>query len=345
MVRSISLLVMLCSFARCAAPHAVASAEPPSATSSVEPVDVRCGARIDGGERRSVRLGTRAATQEGARLTFDEPEEDGRLVLGVLGPINEDSPANLDALRRYLAFFDEAKADAILVTGDVAEAPERIARVLSELARGGLPVLVVLGNTESRGDFAEGVQEAQRSYPNIVDLTRIRTVQFRQLALVSLPGYHDAAFVRTKTSCLYSPDMVAEIVQEAKRRTTPVALVAHGPPRGQGVEGLDWARTVNAGDAALATAIASAGIRYGFFSNIKEAGGRASAEPSGLRPLGEAMPSPTLFLNPGPADTTPWELNDGRRSYGMAALFALEGGQASFRLLRLPPQERKASGP
>jgi CTP:molybdopterin cytidylyltransferase MocA len=60
----------------------------------------------------------RAATLAGARLTFSEADADGKLVLGVLGPINEDSGENMLALKKYLAFFAAEKVDAIVVTGD-----------------------------------------------------------------------------------------------------------------------------------------------------------------------------------------------------------------------------------
>ena len=309
----------------------------PGAGLPASPPEGSCGAPIEPGPRRDLVLGGRAAQQDGARLVFSERDADGRLVLGVLGPINEDSGLNLLALGRYRAYFAERKVDAIVVTGDVGEDPHRISRVLGELALSGVPVLVVIGNTESRADFAEGLREAQKRFPNIVDLTGVRTVQFPELSLVSLPGYFDPAFVKAKGSCLYSQAMIDEVMNEAKRLGAPVGLVTHGPPKGQGTQAIDWARTLNAGDPAMTLAISSADIRFGFFSNIKEAGGHATKDAAGAAPLKEGEPSSTLFLNPGPADTTPWEMNDHTRSFGMASLFTLEGNQASYEVFRLGP--------
>lgn len=310
---------------------------PQASTSDSISNEGRCGAPFEGGIKRELTFGKRVAKQDGARLTFTEADSDGRLVLGVLGPINEDSGANVVALRKYRSFFEKEKADAIIVTGDVGEDAARIARVLGELAVTQLPVLVVLGNTESRADFNQGLHEVQQRFPNIIDLTDVRTVQFRELALISLPGYHDPAFVKSKDSCVYAQGAVDEVVREAKRLSPPVALVSHGPPQGIGSGALDWARTVNAGDPAITAAIAAAGIRFGFFSNIKEAGGRAAKDPAGKFPVEQGALAPTLFLNPGPADTTPWEMNDHRRSVGMAAVFSLANGSATYRILRLDP--------
>lgn len=296
---------------------------PPPATAAVtaEAPDETCGAPL---------------TAPSARLTLAGPPS-GPLVLGVLGPINEDSDANLTALERYRAFFVDEKAAAIVVTGDVSEEPARIARVLGVLASSGLPILAILGNTESRADFDQGLREVQERFPKVVNLARVRLVQFPQLALLSLPGYHDPLFIKSKASCVYAPAAVDELVQEARRLGTPVGLVSHGPPRGEGPDALDWTRAVNAGDPAITAGIAAAGIRFGFFSNIKEAGGRATIDPAGSGVLQEGTSSPTLFLNPGPADTSPWEMNDRRTSRGMAAVFRLEADRASYKLLRLPP--------
>jgi hypothetical protein len=43
-----------------------------------------------------------------------------------------------------------------------------------------------------------------------------------------------------------------------------------------------------------------------------------------------------LWLNPGPADTTAWEMNDKSHSYGFAATLAFQDGQASWKLFRAP---------
>ena len=44
-----------------------------------------------------------------------------------------------------------------------------------------------------------------------------------------------------------------------------------------------------------------------------------------------------LFLNPGPADSVRWSMNDRTESVGMAALLQVKGKQASFKPFRVKP--------
>jgi hypothetical protein len=156
--------------------------------------------------------------------------------------------------------------------------------------------------------------------------------------LVSLPGYHAADYINCKTGCQYLKSTVDEVVRVAKEAKAPVALVAHGPPHGNGPQALDYAgASANVGDEAITKAISSAKIAFGLFSNIKEAGGRAAKDPAGQTLLKEGEESETLYLNPGPADTIGWPMNDGTESVGMAASFTLKNGKARYRLFRMKP--------
>lgn len=196
-----------------------------------------CAAPIDPGPVQDVKIGSRAAKLSGAKLSFTDKDADGQLVLGVLGPVDEDSGSNLLALRRYLRFFADEHADAIVVTGDVAEVASGIARVLGELGASGLPVLVVVGNRECRAEFTDGVGAAQKASSGIINLTQVRIVEFPGATLVSLPGYHAADYINCKTGCQYLKSTVDEVVRVAKEAKAPVALVAHGPPPRQRATG------------------------------------------------------------------------------------------------------------
>ena len=76
-------------------------------------------------------------------------------------------------------------------------------------------------------------------------------------------------------------------------------------------------------------------ISFGVFSNIKEAGGRAAADPAGATLVKEGVTSKSLFYAAGPADTFGWELNDGTKSVGMAGLISIKDGHASYKNFRL----------
>ncbi|MCA3011275.1 MAG: hypothetical protein INH41_02635 [Myxococcaceae bacterium] len=297
-----------------------------------------CAAPIDPGPTSDVKVGERAAKLSGAHLTFTDKDADGEFVVGVLGPINEDSGENLFALKKYVKFFQEQKADAIIITGDTGDLAPGITRVVSEVALAKVPVLVLSGNQECRAEYTDGVTAAQKEHSNVINLNAVRAVEFPELMLVSLPGYHDPGFLKCARGCLYHPSTIAEVVREAKEAKVPVALVSHGPPRGTGPQAIDHAGTAgNVGDEAVAKAIAEAKIAFGFASNIKEAGGRATSDTAGTELVKETTPSKSLFLNPGPADTFGWEMNDATKSVGMAAVAKFKGGEASWVGFRLKP--------
>lgn len=313
----------------------VPSTPPPAA----EPrADKECAAPIDPGPVTDVKFGDRAAKLTGARLSFTDKDADGALTFGVLGPVNEDSGLNMLALKKYVKYFQDEKADAIIVTGDVGEVASGISRVLEDLAASKLPVFVVIGNRECRAEFTDGVLASKAKFPNIVNLNEVRVVEFPELTLVSLPGHHDPNYINCKTGCQYVKSTVAEVVTAAKEAKTPVALVAHGPPHGSGNQALDFAGAGgNVGDDAITKAINEAKISFGLFSNIKEAGGRATKDAEGTALAKEGEASKTLFLNPGPADTMGWTMNDSTESVGMAAIFTVKEGQGTYKLLRLKP--------
>ena len=300
--------------------------------------DKECAGPIELAPPTQVTFGGRTATLTGYKLTFADKDEDGKLVLGVLGPVNEDSNANLLNIKKYNAFFKAQKADAVVVTGDVAETAAGITRLLTAIAESKLPVFVIAGNRECRADFTQGVLEAQKTAPNVVNMNQVRAVEFPEATLVSLPGYHDPSYLSCATGCQYFKSDVDEVIRLAKEATSPVVLVAHGPPRGEGSQALDYASSGgNVGDPEIARAITEAGIPFGVFSNIKEAGARAVDSAAGSTLVKEGQTSKKLFLNPGPADSLGWEMNDSKKSTGLAAVFAIEGEQASWTLFRAEP--------
>jgi Icc-related predicted phosphoesterase len=310
---------------------------PPVAPKENEPRALKeCAAGLELGPATDLKYGDRAAKLSGYKLTFTDKDADGSLVLGLLGPINEDSGENMVALKKYVKFFQDEKADAIVVTGDSGEPAAGIARALSVLAESKLPVLVVIGNRECRADYTDGVNAAKKNFPNVVNLNEVRAVEWPELTLVSLPGYHDPAFISCTNGCQYFKSTLAEVVQMAKDSKSPVMLVSHGPPHGQGEMALDYASAGgNVGDENINKTIAEASIAFGAFSNIKEAGGRGAADPAGSQLVKEGVPSKNLYVAMGPADTIGWPMNDGTNNIGMAGLLTIKDGQGSYKLLRL----------
>ena len=300
--------------------------------------EAECAAPIDLTPPVEVTVGTRAATQGGYKLTFEDRDADGTLVLGVLGPLDEDSGANLLAIGKYLRFFKEQRADAIVVTGNVGETPDGIARVLLALAQSRLPVLVLAGARECRADFTNGVLDAQAKASNVVNMNRFRAVEFPEATLVSLPGFHDPSYLGCATGCLYYKSTVDEVIRIAREARNPVLLVAHGSPRGNAPGALDYTPVGgNVGDAEINRAIKEGNIPFGVFSNIREAGGRGTDSPEGRQAVPEGQMAKRLYVNPGPADTVRWEMNDDGYRSGMAAVIRLKGDQASLKVYRAKP--------
>jgi hypothetical protein len=69
------------------------------------------------------------------------------------------------------------------------------------------------------------------------------------------------------------------------------------------------------------------------FTNVKESGGHAT-DLTGENVIKEEQLADALYLNPGPADAEPWNLNDGTTSNGMAAMLHIKGKKASYQIYR-----------
>lgn len=325
-----------------------APAKPPTfITAQSGRSDPECVGPIDLAVPAELSFGARKAELNGYSLAFKDHDTDDQAVLGVLANINEDSGDNLFNLKRYLEFFKKESVEAIVVAGDTGESAESIERALQPLAESGMPVFVVIGNRECKGDYNDAVLALQKTFPNVVNLNRVRYVDYDDADLASLPGYHDRRFIHCATGCVYyKQDVEALQAELVKRRASggdPVVLVSHGPPHGETLSAIDAATEVgNVGDPALGVLIEQAGVPFGIFANIKEGGGKAT-DLRGLNMIKEHGFVDALYLNPGPADSIAWNLNDGTESRGMAAVLTVKGKQAKYKIYRakaLSPGEK-----
>lgn len=319
------------------APPAPKVAPPPAAPASVsgqtEPDCV--GPFTETGPATVLKIGPHSYKEQGATLTVTDPDPDTKVVFGVIANLLEGTGENLFNLRRYLAFFAQAKAEAILVAGDTGETREDTMQTLEPLAKSGLPVFVIPGNREGRVTFRAALAAVSARYPNVVDMTRIRLVRFDDASIVSLPGYYDKRFIyQGAGGCQYFKQDVDALAPIVAAATQPVVLLSHAEPYGHGHEAIDAFEDGNAGDANLTAFLRTHAVPFGIGANIQEAGGRATDLDSNL--IREDTLAPRLYLNPGLADSTPWRLNDGTWSNGMAATLTIDGQQASYHSFRLP---------
>ncbi len=350
--RSWVLVVALVAFAGCKEqaapppppPPPAPKPAPPPAPKLVKPEvtsasvsgtsDPQCIGPIDLAVPAKLTIAGKQVERHGYKLSFPAPEKkDAPTVFGVLAGINEDSGENMLNLRKYVEFFKAEKADAILAVGDNGESIEAIVRVMTPLAETGLPVFAILGNRECGGHFNDAMTELQKKFPNVVNFSNVRHVEFGNVDVISLPGYHDKRYIHCPSGCQYFKQDVDALKPIAKAAKNPVVLVAHGPPHGSGPSSLDAATEAgNVGDANLNGLITEAGIPFGVFANIKEAGARAT-DLAGTLIKQDAL-SDKLYLNPGPADAVAWAMNDGTQSLGMVATLTVEGKQARYKIFR-----------
>ncbi len=282
------------------------------------------------------KAGDRTFSQTGTKLVETSRDDDTKAVIGVLANIKEDTPENLKNIAAALAFFKTKNVDSIVVVGDLGETQSQIETAMKPVAATGLAVFTVIGNREKRSDYAAALKSLASAYPNVVDLNQARLVKLDDVALVSVPGYYDKAYIHAEDGCQYfAGDLEASMPAVKAAEGTPVVLISHGPPRQEGSVAID--RTLeeaNVGDANLSKFIEEAGIKFGVFSNIQEAGGRAT-DPTGKTLIKPAAPSDSLFLNPGAIDSVSWQMNDGSRSVGMASVLTIENGKASYEVFAL----------
>lgn len=263
---------------------------------------------------------------------------DETMVFGVIANLKSASAENRFNLERYFEFFASEQAQALLVAGDLGDGDhttESMVVLLDVLARSGLPVLVIPGSRESLVGYSKALSAIGTLHPNVIDMTQVRLVRFPHASVISLPGYYDARYLAAgEAGCQYHSEDVAAlagIVEDARR---PAVLLSHAEFLGRGPEALDAFHEGNAGDKNLLTFLKTHPVPFGVVANIHEAGGRGTD--LGSVPVREGVPQKTLFINPGPADSTPWKLNDGTWSNGMVASLRIVADEASYRTFRLP---------
>lgn len=256
------------------------------------------------------------------------------LVLGALTDIKSFIPQNATNLKLYFEEFKKAKVQAVLVAGDSGEKIDALKPVFEALAKEGLAIFVIMGNRESKADYVKAMADVQATAKNLVNMNAVRVVDFGAATLISIAGYYDANYIHNPPGCPYTGKQIEELKALVAAAKSPVILFSHGPMRGVGPDAIDNAvEAGNVGDPALAALINESKIPFGVFGNIHEAGGKAVG-PDFKTVIKQNTPSPALYLHPGAGDSDPWKLNDGSLSRGMAGILTIEGGKASYKIIR-----------
>jgi len=328
-------------------PEAPRKLEPakPSSAAAVAAVsgksDPECVGPVDTAVPRTLTVGARTIEVNGylAKVTSPADADDGA-VIGVLANVNEASGENLVNLGKYLAFFKENNVELILVAGDSGDDETSIGAVLEAIADAGLPTLVISGNREAKNDYVDAINAVEKKKPNLLNGNRVRHLDWDDLDVLTLPGYHDPRYIHAESNgCQYFKEDVDRLAKlAAPLAGDPRLLLAHGGPNGSTPEALDViADKSNVGDPAINALLTEGKFSFGVFPNIKESAGRAVGDVAQTKPVAEGALSDLLLLNPGSADSLGWTLNDGKTAQGMATVITVKGKQASWKLFQAPP--------
>lgn len=276
----------------------------------------------------------RGATAKVRRISERKP---GPVKLGLLAGIKDVDDETRATLKQFIAAFEAADVEAILVGGDTGESPAQLDAVYEFLAElTARPLLSITGNTERAGSHNFAIsKQRKKGHHQLVNMGGVRRYDGDGFDVVSLSGYHDRTFLHLSGGCIYDRVALDGAEQAAKAADDPVVLLVHGPPKQEGKNALDYVPGVgNVGDTQLNELIEKNKIPFGVFGHILEAGARGTD--LGGKPLPPKKLHKALFVNQGSANGLPWKMNDGTTSYGLAAIFTIDGKQASYEVLRAP---------
>jgi len=285
------------------------------------------------GDKKELTIEGKKYSVQGHLIKLETPDEDDEYSVGVITDIKDAIPTTMENLKKFYAEFADAKVDAIVVTGDSSENYDALKAVFTFLGEQQLPPFIIMGNSEKKADFVKALTEVQATYPNLFNMNIQRRFDADDLDLISLAGYYDINYIHNPPGCLYGKKELDDVALLAKECDSPAAIISHGPPRGEGKDAIDHAvEAGNVGDPEMAKTIVAANIPFGIFGNIHEAGGKAVGVDFKTVIAPETM-SDKLYLNPGPASSDPWNMNDGKISNGMAGIFKVKGGKAMYKII------------
>jgi len=277
--------------------------------------------------------------RDGSRLVIQTPDADDEVRFGVLSSIkdwSEDTKKNVD---EFMQWFAIEQIEWLVVNGDIAGDEEELEDILASLGMHKIPMLVSIGNFDSRGSYFRAVSAAAQRFPHIIDQNLVRVVQADDVNIVSMPGYHDRKFLHTGSGCIYAPADVTALLDVAEKLSGPKLLIAHGPPRCGGKQGIDVLAEggTNAGDPNLTKLLKGGGIYFGIFGHILEASGRAVSGDFAT-PVAQDTFASKLYVNAGNANALPWGMLDGSTMVGSATVVTIKAGKAKYKHKILRPE-------
>ncbi|HBU48102.1 MAG TPA: hypothetical protein DEB46_07295 [Myxococcales bacterium] len=300
-----------------------------------------------GGDPREVTAGATMLKGNGYSLAAAAtPERSGKLVIGIVSDLKDKHDGWEARLKAYSKWFGEQGVEAVVINGGDFYYPDHMETVLMGYASTfKMPVYVISGNKEAPEWFQEIASKVSAKHANLINGNRVRTLTMNDVSLVSLPGYGRKMYT-DPGACLFDDDQIATTTELLKAAPgSAKVLVSHQSPLQDGVlavdfmgqPSLDEKDKKNVGDPRVTAMLKGTGTQLAIVGGIKEAGGRGT-DLAGKAVEVDKM-SPQLLINPGPADTSHWTMNDGSSSWGMVAVMRIDGGKASYGILRMPEHQ------
>jgi Icc-related predicted phosphoesterase len=263
--------------------------------------------------------------------------------LGLLAGIKDLDPETKARVEDFLASFEKADVDAIVIGGDTSSEPAMLETIFTFLVQATKrPLLVIAGNME-RGaslNYALTKVRTEQKADHLVNMDLVRRADFDGADVVSLGGYHDKAFLHLSGGCIYQDKHLDQLEQAAGAADDPVVMLSHGPMRQKGQQALDFVPGAdNVGDPRLTALVQRAKIPFGITGHILEAAGKGTDATGKVLP--PKKPHPVLFVNQGSANPLPWKMNDGTTAHGLAAILTIQGKLGSYEVLRGPKPEKR----
>lgn len=264
-----------------------------------------------------------------------KPRGGRALKLGALAGIKDLDPETKALLDEFLAAFEKADVDAIVIGGDTSSEPEGLDAILGHLVQATKrPLLVIAGNMERGAALNYSINKLRKAgHHHLLNMDLVRRYDGDGVDVASIAGYHDKAYLHLTGGCVYSDKDLDTLERAVKAADDPVVLLSHGPPRQRGQKAIDFVPGAdNVGDVRLAQLVKRNKVPFGLHGHILEAGGFGTDADG--KPLPPKKPHPSLFVDQGSANPLIWRLNDGSSAYGLAAIVTVDGKKASYEVLR-----------
>ncbi|MEM0473260.1 MAG: metallophosphoesterase, partial [Candidatus Aenigmatarchaeota archaeon] len=188
----------------------------------------------------------------------------------------------VDKAKEISLLFKQRGVDGIIIAGDINLSPffrynrkieefNQIFNVLNVVSNNKMPVFVIPGNHESKKEYDSAIRKLKNQ--NVIDMVKYRSVDLKEIQIVSLPGYQFENFVAPDG---YFSDslFVKRTSKYVKNKTT--LLVSHGPPKIKGslTPGMIYSGR-DVGDENITRLIKQCGIKFVVSGHIHEAAGIA----------------------------------------------------------------------